>query len=251
MSDITEIVCQILKKSRYTVALSGFGMLVESGYPAIRDGGESYDIEQKYGYSTEEIFSSSFFSTRKPQFYDFYRKEILSALDTPPGKGFYEMARLEEMGILQTIITRRIFHLPSRAGCKNVIELHGNVYRNYCTHCGQEYSMEYVRDGEKIPLCEKCKQAIRPDVRLFGEMEDNQVITRAATEIQKADVLLVLGTNLKSYLCTQLLDYYEGDKLLLISKEQHFSDKFADIYWNSRVDDALDKIITEMEKNNE
>ena len=94
------------------MALSGFGMLVESGYPAIRDGGESYDIEQKYGYSTEEIFSSSFFSTRKPQFYDFYRKEILSALDTPPGKGFYEMARLEEMRILQTIITRRIFHLP-------------------------------------------------------------------------------------------------------------------------------------------
>ena len=75
--------------------------------------------------------------------------------------------------------------------------------------------MEYVRDGEKIPLCEKCKQAIRPDVRLFGEMVDNQVITRAATEIQKADVLLVLGTNLKSYLCTQLLDYYEGDKLIL------------------------------------
>ena len=104
MSDITEIICQILKKSRYTVALSGFGMLVESGYPAIRDGGESYDIEQKYGYSTEEIFSSSFFSTRKPQFYDFYRKEILSALDTPPGKGFYEMARLEGWGFCRPLL---------------------------------------------------------------------------------------------------------------------------------------------------
>ena len=251
MSDITEIICQILKKSRYTVALSGFGMLVESGYPAIRDGGESYDIEQKYGYSTEEIFSSSFFSTRKPQFYDFYRKEILSALDTPPGKGFYEMARLEQAGIFQTIITRRLFHLPGRAGCRNVIELHGSIFRNYCPHCGREYPIEYIRNSEKIPLCETCGQAVRPDVILFGEMVDNQVITRAATEMQKADVLLVLGTNLKSFLCSQLTGYYEGNKLIVIDGEDHFSNKDADIFWQSRVDDALGEIITEMEKDNE
>ena len=251
MADLAGTIFDILKKSRYTVALSGFGMLAENGYPAIRDGEESYDIELKYGYSAEELLSSAFFSTRKEQFYDFYRNEILSALNTPPGKGYMDMARLEKEGLFQTIITRRIFGLPWRAGCKNVVELHGSVYRNYCTHCGKKYPMEYIRDSKKIPLCEECEQTVRPDVCLFGEMVDNQVMTKAAREFQKADVLILLGTHLKTYLCQQLMKYYEGDKLVLITQEQHFSNKWADIYWESRVDDALDKIINEMEKDNE
>lgn len=248
MSGIAGTIYEMLKESRYTVVLSGRAMLEESGYPVVRDGGESYAIEEKYGYSAEEIFSSSFFSTRKQQFYDFYRNELLQAVDIPPGKGYYEMARLEESGIFQTIITRRLFHLPSRAGCRNVIELHGSIFRNYCPHCGREYPIEYIRNTDKIPLCQSCGQAVRPDVILFGEMVDNQVITRAATEMQKADVLLVLGTNLKSFLCSQLTGYYEGNKLIVIDGEDHFSNAGADIFWQSRVDDALAEIITEMEK---
>lgn len=251
MSELSRIICNMLKKSKYTVVLSGFGMLAESGYPAIRDGEESYEIEQKYGYAAEELFSSTFFSTRKPQFFDFYRNVILAPLVKGPGKGFCDMARLEKEGMFQTIITRRVFGLPGRAGCKNVIELHGSVYRNYCTHCGREYPMEYIRDSKKIPLCEVCNQVVRPDVCLYGEMVDNQVITRAAQEVQKAEVLVVLGTNLNTYLCEQLLDYYKGDKLILIHEELHFSDKYADLVHYSRVDDALDEIIKEMEKENE
>lgn len=248
MGTIAEVIFHALEKSGYTVVLSGYGMLTECGYPGIRDGEESYDIEQKYGYASEELFSSSFFSTRKQKFYEFYRNEILAALDTPPGKAFYDMAKLEREGLVQSIITRRIFHLPSRAGCSNVIELHGNVYRNYCTHCGREYPMEYVRDSGKIPLCEDCKQVVRPDVKLFGEMVDNQVITRASNEIQKADTILVLGANLHTSLCREMLRYYEGGRIILISNERHFADEQADIYWNSRVDDALDEILKEMEK---
>ena len=89
-------------------------------------------------------------------------------MDIPPGKGYYEMARLEESGIFQTIITRRLFHLPSRAGCRNVIELHGSIFRNYCPHCGREYPIEYIRNTDKIPLCQSCGQAVRPDVILSG-----------------------------------------------------------------------------------
>ena len=158
------------------------------------------------------------------------------------------MARLEQEGVFQTIITRRLFHLPTRAGCRNVIELHGSIFRNYCAHCGREYPVEYIRNTEKIPLCGTCGQPVRPGVILFGEMVDNQVITRAATEMQKADVLLVLGTNLKSFLCSQLTGYYEGNKLIVIDGEDHFSNAGADIFWQSRVDDALAEIITEMEK---
>lgn len=219
----------ILKESRHTTVLSGFGMLLESGYPAIRDGDESYEIEQRYGYSVEEIFSSSFYSTRKEQFYEFYRNEILKMLDKPPGRCFYEMAELEKRGLIQSIITRRIYGLPQRAGCKNVVNLHGSVYDNYCPHCGKEYPVEYITESKRIPLCQVCSTPIRPKICLFGEMVDNRVITEAAEEVRKADVLLVLGTNLKTYLCSQLIDYYEGDKLVLINPEKHFSDKLADV----------------------
>ncbi len=237
---------QILKESRYTTVLSGFGMLLESGYPAIRDGEVSYEIEQKYGYSMEEMFSSAFYSTRKEMFYDFYRKELLCHLDKPPGKGFTGMAELERRGLVQCIITRRIFGLPKRAGCKNVIDLHGNVYDNFCPHCGRTYPMEYIRDSVRVPLCEHCNTPVRPRVCLFGEMVDNSVITRAAEEIQKADVLLVLGTNLKSYLCSQLTNYYEGDRLILVNKQPHFSDRYADIVIHERVDELLERIQREL-----
>lgn len=237
---------QILEESKYTTVLSGVGMLQESEYPAIRDGEESYDIESRYGYSIEEMFSSSFYSTRKEQFYEFYRNELLSTLDRPPGKCFYEMAELERRGMFQSIITRRICGLPTRAGCKKVIELHGNVFDNYCPHCGRKYSMEFVRDTGKVPLCEACKTPVRPNVCLFGEMVDNRIMTRAAEEVQRADVLLVLGTNLKSYLCTQLVKYYDGDKLVLVNAVPHFSDRLADISINDRVDNTLEKILKEL-----
>lgn len=236
----------ILNESTYTTVLSGFEMLTESGYPAIRDGDESYDIELKYGYSVEEILSSAFFSTRKEQFYDFYRNEVLKQLEKPPGKCFYEMAELEARGLIQTVITRRFYGLPGRAGCKNVINLHGNVYENYCTHCGKTYPMEHILESKRIPLCDVCNMPIRPNICLFGEMVDNQVITKAAEEVQKADVLLVLGTNLRTYLCTQLVHYYEGSKLVLVNPEEHFSDKFADVLVHKSVEDALGEIIKEL-----
>ena len=237
---------KILKESRYTTALSGFAMLLESGYPSIRDGDVSYDIEQKYGYSMEEMFSSAFYSTRKEQFYEFYRNEMLSRLETPPGKGFVEMAELERRGLIQCIITRRIYGLPQRAGCQNVINLHGSVYDNFCPHCGRKYPMEFIRDSVRVPLCEDCKIPVRPRVCLFGEMVDNSVITRAAEEIQKADVLLVLGSHLNSYLCSQLINYYEGDKLSLVNETPHHAERFADIVVHQRVDDLLEQLRREL-----
>lgn len=243
---IGKTLLQILKESTYTTVLSGYAMLEESGYPAIRDGEESYDIEQKYGYSADEMFSSSFFNARTEQFFHFYRNEILSALDKPPGKCFYEMAELERRGLFHSIITRRVFGLPGTAGCKKVINLHGNVYDNYCPHCKRQYPVEYIRSSKRVPLCENCSTVIRPRVCLFGEMVDNQIITRAAEEVQKADVLLVLGTNLKTALCTQLVQYYEGDKLILVNATPHFADRYADLVVNARVDDTLEEIIKEL-----
>ncbi len=245
MSDQTLL--QMLEESRYTTVLSGAGMLLESGYPAIRDGAEAYEMEQKYGHAPEEIFRGSFYSTRTEQFFEFYKDVMLGAIDTPPGKCFYEMAELERRGLFQMIITRRVFGLPERAGCRNVINLHGSIYNNHCPHCGKKYSVDYIRNAKRVPLCEDCNTVIRPDVCLYGEMVSNQLITRAAEEVAKADVLLVLGANLKSYLCSHLLPYYHGEKLIVINSEPHFSDKYADMVIRRRVDDTLEQIRKELE----
>ena len=113
--------------------------------------------------------------------------------------------------------------MPGKAGCKNVIELHGNVYDNFCPHCGRKYPMEYIRDSVRVPLCESCKTPVRPRVCLFGEMVDNAVITRAAEEIQKAEVLLVL-----------------------VNEEPHHADRFADIVIHERVDEMLERLQREL-----
>ena len=242
-----ERLMDILKESKYTVVLSGNGMVLESDYMLIRDSQESYDIEKKYRYSAEELFSSSLFSTRKELFYEFYRNEMLPQLEKPPGEGFYALAALEKKGLIDTVITRRVYHLPTRAGCKNVIELHGNICEHYCPHCGEEYSLDYIRQSRRVPLCTKCNTALRPRAVLYGEMVDNQVKTKAAEEVMRADVVLALGTNLKTTLCEQLLGYYGGNRLILITLKEHFSDKYADGVIHDRVDQTLLKILCQSE----
>ena len=241
-------ILRILKESRYTVVLSGIEMMQESGYPLLRDGEESYDIESKYGYSFEEMFSSSFYSARKELFFRFYKEVILRAAETPPGQGFLSLKKLQDRGLVNSIITRRIAGLEDRAGCTNVVNLKGTVFQNTCPSCGRSYSMEYVRDAKGVPLCEKCLVSIRPGVCLFGEMIDNGLMTRAAGEVEKADVLIVLGTNLNTPLCSQMLQYFTGSNLILVSETEHYSDQRADIIIHGRSDEFVNKLAEELEK---
>lgn len=241
-------ILQVLRESRYTVVLSGVELMKESGYPLLRDGNESYEIEEKYGYSFEEIFSSSFYSARKERFFRFYKEVILKAAEIPPGQGFYDLKQLQDYGLIHSIITRRIAGLEDRAGCRNVINLKGTIFHNTCPNCGREYPMEYIRDAKGVPLCEQCLVAIRPDVCLFGEMIDNGLMTRAAKEIEKADVVLVLGSSLHSPLCSQMLQYYSGTNLILVTESEHYSDQQADIIVYGRSDDFLRRLNEEYRK---
>ena len=241
-------ILQVLRESRYTVVLSGVELMKESGYPLLRDGDESYEIEEKYGYSFEEIFSSSFYSARKERFFRFYKEVILKAAEIPPGQGFYDLKQLQDYGLIHSIITRRIAGLEDRAGCRNVINLKGTIFHNTCPNCGREYPMEYIRDAKGVPLCEQCLVAIRPDVCLFGEMIDNGLMTRAAKEIEKADVVLVLGSSLHSPLCSQMLQYYSGTNLILVTESEHYSDQHADIIVYGRSDDFLRRLNEEYRK---
>ena len=241
-------ILQVLRESRYTVVLSGVELMKESGYPLLRDGDESYEIEEKYGYSFEEIFSSSFYSARKERFFRFYKEVILKAAEIPPGQGFYDLKQLQDYGLIHSIITRRIAGLEDRAGCRNVINLKGTIFHNTCPNCGREYPMEYIGDAKGVPLCEQCLVAIRPDVCLFGEMIDNGLMTRAAKEIEKADVVLVLGSSLHSPLCSQMLQYYSGTNLILVTESEHYSDQQADIIVYGRSDDFLRRLNEEYRK---
>lgn len=241
---------QILKDSSYSVVLSGAGLMAESGYPLLRDGKESYEIEEKYGYSFEEIFSSAFYSARKELFFRFYKDVILKASEVPPGKGFQALKTLQDYGLVDSIITRRIAGLEDRAGCRNVLNMKGTVFDNVCPGCGKKYPVEYMKSAKGVPLCEKCMTAIRPQVCLFGEMINNAVMTQAAEEVEKADTLLVLGANLATPLCSQLIQYFAGTNLILVTETEHFSDQKADIVIRGRSDEFLAGMVSEYEKEN-
>lgn len=217
----------ILHNSEYLVCLCGIQTSELNGYPALWDGDKAYDIEDAYGYSTEEIFNSSFFATRTELFFDFYRKEIIANLPEP-NEVFQALAQLERQGVLRTTITREIYDLPRRAGCEQVINLHGTIYKNRCSRCGREYPIDAMHQ-QGLPLCDNCNTVIRPGICLYGEMVDNTLSSQASHEVAKADTLLVLGARLNSGLSEKFLQYFSGKKLVLVAREEHYKDHLADI----------------------
>ena len=219
---------KIIERSRYMVCLMGVRISSQCGCTNYRDEEDSYNVEAKYGYSPDEIFSASFYNVRPAQFYEFYKKDMISELGEV-GDGLRTLKKLEEDGRLKCIVTRDIFSLPKRAGCQNVYELHGSVFQNSCPHCGRQYPIEYIQKAKGVPKCEACGVMLRPGVSLVGEMVDNAILTRAATEVQKADTLLVMGCSLQSSLVNTFIKDFSGDKLVLLNDEEHFSDRKADL----------------------
>ena len=216
-----------IDESQYTVALCGSGMLEECGHMVLKKPDRAYEIETKYGVSPEYIFADAYYSTRTDKFFEFYKNEILFDIDPP--QCAYSLAAMERAGKLQCTITSNVYELAQRAGCKNVINMHGSIYNNRCQHCHKEYPVEYIKHAKRVPLCESCGSVIRPQVSLFGDMIDGQLMARAASEIERADVLLVLGTNLDSDVFGNYIKYFNGSKLIVIHQEPHLKDKNADL----------------------
>lgn len=232
---------KIIKESRYLVCMIGTNMKSENGYPIMRDSDWAYDMEMKYNDSPEEIFNSSFFATRKEKFYNFYRNEMLSCIHEP-NENYKALKRLEDEGNVKAIITTDIYSLPLRAGCRNVIEIHGSIYDNYCTHCRKKYGVDYIRNSVKVPTCEECNSVVRPGVFLFGEMVDNKIMTRAMEEVSKADVLMICGGNLISPNVIDTIQYFNGDNVIIINEESHYSDDKAMLVINDKVKNVLPHI---------
>lgn len=238
-----EAIKKALMESNYTVAVCGTGMLREMGVYSLRDESRAYDIEQKYGNSPEEIFTSAFYSTRPEKFFDFYKNELLSE-ERDPGDAFYSLARLEEKGKLDSIITNNVFGYPQKAGCDNVIELHGNVENNVCINCGARYGKDYILNSKGVPRCEHCGYQVRPKLVFYGEAINNSIMTAASTEIARAELLLVLGTNLRSAPTDTYIKYFNGNKLLLVNPEEDFADRKADIVVHEPVSDFLKRAVS-------
>lgn len=229
MNDITKDSITRLKEltdhSKRIVFFGGAGVSTESGIPDFRSVDGLY--HQKYAYPPETILSHSFFLRNTKEFYDFYRDKMLY-LDAKPNTTHLKLAQWEEEGKLEAVITQNIDGLHQAAGCKKVYELHGSVHRNYCTRCHKFYSVDTIVHSQDVPHCQ-CGGIIKPDVVLYEEGLDDQVVNGAIDALRQADLLIVGGTSLSVYPAAGMLQYYGGDTIVLINKSATPFDKNADL----------------------
>ena len=196
------------------VFFGGAGVSTESGIPDFRSPDGLY--AQKYPYPPEQMVSRSFFDANPSAFFDFYCDRML-ALDAQPNRTHRKLAELEQAGTLAAVVTQNIDGLHQKAGSKNVLELHGSVLRNHCTRCGKAYGVERIVSSTGVPRC-SCGGVIKPDVVLYEEPLDEDVMARALHYIRQADVLLIGGTSLVVYPAAGLITYYRGHKLAVVNK---------------------------------
>ena len=227
---------QILTGSRDIVCLLGRAPAIAGGCDFYRED-YAYEIETKYGRSPGEIFSSSFFINRPKAFYECYREEVLKRRGGPDACN-YALKRMEEDGRLLGIITRGFFNHSRMVGCKNVIQLYGNIDANTCPHCGKVYDADYILEHTPLPCCENCGSLIQRGIALQGEILDNLQITRAADLIARARVLLVLGTSLHSTL-GELVKYFKGSFLAVVNSVEEFADHKADCFCAGNVAEIM------------
>ena len=236
---------EILRESDNIVFFGGAGVSTESGIPDFRSVDGLYHM--KYDYPPETIISHSFFMHNPKEFYRFYKDKML-CLDAKPNAAHLALAKLEEMGKLKAVVTQNIDGLHQAAGSRTVYELHGSVLRNYCMTCGASYDAWYIKNAEGIPVCEKCGGKVKPDVVLYEEGLDQNVINGAVRAIQRADVLIIGGTSLVVYPAAGLIDYFSGSHLVVINKAATPRDAAADLLIQDSIGKVLGEAVKALEK---
>lgn len=215
----------LVDASGYIVFFGGAGVSTASGIPDFRSAAGLY--RQQYPYPPEEMLSRRFYQRHMAVFFDFYRENILH-LEAQPNTAHRYLARLEQSGRLRAVITQNIDGLHQAAGSREVLELHGSVHRNVCLRCGQMYDALFVKQANSVPHC-SCSGAVKPDVVLYGEQLDQDVLRRAAEHIGKADLLLIGGTSLVVYPAAGLVDYFMGEHLVVVNKGETSRDDRAEL----------------------
>lgn len=228
-----------IEASDNIVFFGGAGVSTESGIPDFRSTDGLY--HQKFEYPPETILSHTFFYQHTEYFYRFYREKMLP-LEAEPNAAHRALAALERAGKLRAIVTQNIDGLHQKAGSKNVYELHGSIWRNYCTKCGKSYSAEFIRDSGGVPHC-ACGGLIKPDVVLYEEGLDEKTIRGAVRAIAEADVLIVGGTSLTVYPAAGLIRYYGGNRLVLINRDETPYDGYANLIFREPIGQVLGQCV--------
>lgn len=241
MTDI-ERLGKILAESRRAVFFGGAGMSTESGIPDFRSAGGIYNQKLNKNFRPEEMASHSFFVNHTEEFFDFYRKRFVY-LDAKPNAGHLALAELERRGNLAAIVTQNIDGLHQVAGSKTVYELHGSIRRGVCVGCGEVYDINFILENVPIPHCEKCGGIVKPDVVLYEEALNQEILMAAIRAIAQADTLIVGGTSLVVYPAAGLVDYFRGEHLILINKTETRADKDAEIIIRDNIGETLSKAI--------
>lgn len=216
---------EIVDRSRRIVFFGGAGVSTESGIPDFRSVDGLY--HQQYDYPPEQILSRSFFDENPAEFYRFYRSKMLCP-NARPNAAHYKLAELEQAGKCTAVVTQNIDGLHQAAGSRTVYELHGSVLRNHCMRCGRAYGVEAVAEAADIPRC-ACGGIIKPDVVLYEEGLDEEVLSGAVNAIRHADTLIIGGTSLVVYPAAGLIRYFRGDHLVVINMQPTGADAQADL----------------------
>ncbi len=231
----------LLASAKRAAFLGGAGLSTESGIPDFRSESGAFQAVKAYGYPPETLLSHDFFLRHTDVFYDYYKKNLLYP-DAQPNAAHRALARLEQRGKLSAVITQNIDDLHQRAGSRNVLELHGSVYRNYCMRCHRAFSVEDILSASGVPHC-PCGGLIKPDVVLYGEGLDSGVLSAAINSIARADMLIIGGTSLVVYPAAGLVDYFSGDKLVVLNLSPTSRDRQATLCIDRPIGEVLSEAV--------
>ncbi|MFR2528098.1 MAG: NAD-dependent protein deacylase [Clostridium paraputrificum] len=244
MSTEIEKLTQILRDSKNIVFFGGAGCSCESGIPDFRSANGLWNEKLKINLTPEQLVSHTFFMRYPEEFFRFYKDKLIYP-EAKPNAAHIALAKLEEIGKLKAVVTQNIDGLHQAAGSKVVYELHGSVLRNYCMSCHAFYDEKFILASEGIPTCPKCGGKVKPDVVLYEEGLDNDVINGAVNAIAHADTLIIGGTSLVVYPAAGLINYFRGKNLVLINKSTTSADNKADLV----IHDAIGKVLGEAVNN--
>ena len=224
-----------LEKAKTVVFFGGAGVSTESGIPDFRSVDGLY--HQQYDYPPETILSHTFFMKKPEEFFRFYRAKMLCP-DVQPNAAHKKLAQWEQDGKLNAVVTQNIDGLHQKAGSRHVLELHGSVLRNTCMKCGKKYDVSAILESEGVPRC-TCGGIIKPDVVLYEEGLDGDVMDESVRCIGEADVMIIGGTSLTVYPAAGLIRYFRGNTLVLINRDPTPVDKQADIVLRGKIGEIL------------
>lgn len=236
-NDITNL-RNIIRSSKRAVFFGGAGVSTESGIPDFRSEDGLY--RQKYRFPPETMLSAEFFWSHTEEFYSFYRDKML-VTDVSPNAAHYKLAQWEKEGHIAAVVTQNIDGLHQKAGSKNVFELHGSIYRNFCTKCGMAYPVQKIQKGKGVPRC-ACGGIVKPDVVLYGETLDDKTVSGAVEAIRRADNLIIGGTSLNVYPAAALIDYFRGENVVVINRGAPAKDMRGVFFIDGKIGEIFSQI---------